>query len=238
MLNGKKIIAIVPARSGSKGLVDKNIKNLNGKPLMTWSIGAGLGSKYVDKLIVSTDSKKYAEIALDFGAEVPFIRPKEISADTSSRKKVIVHALSFFENKGEQYDYIVFLEPTSPLTTTEDLDASIERLLSDVDGAESIVGVSLSEATHPDFMVGLENGFLKFLNKGQKSSVVRRQDLEQVYFYDGSLYVSKVDAYLDKEFYHEKTLGYVTPKWKSLEVDDIYDFIMIEAIMQHKEYKQ
>ena len=97
MYNGKKILAIVPARSGSKGLADKNIKNLNGKPLMAWSIGAGLRSQYIDKLIVSTDSTKYAEIAADFGAEVPFIRPKEISTDTSSRREVIAHALNFLQ---------------------------------------------------------------------------------------------------------------------------------------------
>jgi len=236
MHNNKTFLAIIPARSGSKGLPDKNIKSINGKPLMAWSIEAGLKSKYIDRLIVSTDSEKYAEIAKDFGAEVPFIRPGKISTDVSSRQDVIKHALDFFRRKNKLYDYIVFLEPTSPLTTETDIDKSIEKLLLHK-SAESIVGVSLSEVYHPDFLVNLKNGFLNFINENQKSSVIRRQDLEDLYFYDGTLYISEVDKYLEKEFYHEKTLGYVTPKWKSLEIDDMYDFIMVEAIMQHKGYK-
>jgi N-acylneuraminate cytidylyltransferase/CMP-N,N'-diacetyllegionaminic acid synthase len=128
------------------------------------------------------------------------------------------------------------LEPTSPLTTETDIDTSIEKLLLDKN-AESIVGVSLSEVSHPDFLVNLKNGFLNFINENQKSSVIRRQDLEDFYFYDGTLYISEVDKYLEKEFYHEKTLAYVTPKWKSLEIDDIDDFIMVEAIMKYKGYK-
>jgi N-acylneuraminate cytidylyltransferase/CMP-N,N'-diacetyllegionaminic acid synthase len=236
MHNNKTFLAIVPARSGSKGLPDKNIKSINGKPLMAWSIEAGLKSKYIDRLIVSTDSEKYAEIAKYFGAEVPFIRPDNISTDVSSRKDVIKHALDFFRRKNKLYDYIVFLEPTSPLTTETDIDTSIEKLLLD-QSAESIVGVSLSEVSHPDFLVNLKNGFLNFINENQKSSVIRRQDLEDLYFYDGTLYISEIDSYLEKEFYHEKTLGYVTPKWKSLEIDDMYDFIMVESIMQYKGYK-
>ncbi len=236
MHNNKTFLAIIPARSGSKGLPDKNIKIINGKPLIAWSIEAGLKSKYIDRLIVSTDSEKYAEIAKDFGAEVPFIRPDKISTDESSRKDVIKHSLDFFKNKNELYDYIVLLEPTSPLTTETDIDTGIEKLLLDK-SAESIVGVSLSEVSHPDFLVNLKNGFLNFINENQKSSVIRRQDLEDLYFYDGTLYISEVDKYLEKEFYHEKTLGYVTPKWKSLEIDDMYDFIMVEAIMQYKGYK-
>ena len=203
---------------------------------MAWCIEAGLKSKYVDRLIVSTDSKKYAEIAKKFGAEVPFIRPVMISTDESSRKDVISHALDFFKNKDEFYDFIVFLEPTSPLTKDTDIDAAIENLMSD-ETAESIVGVSLSEASHPNFLVNLKNGFLNFINDNQKSSVIRRQNLEDFYFYDGTLYISEVDTYLKKEFYHEKTLGYVTPKWKSLEIDDMDDFIMVEAIMKCKGYK-
>jgi CMP-N,N'-diacetyllegionaminic acid synthase len=233
----KTFLAIVPARSGSKGLPDKNIKNINGKPLMAWSIEAGLKSKYVDKLIVSTDSKKYSLIAERCGADVPFIRPDILSNDTSSRMDVIRHSLEKIKKEdGLVYDYIVFLEPTSPLTTSYDIDKAIEMLLSTAK-AESIVGVSLSEASHPSFLVELKQGFLNFINQEQKSQVVRRQDLNSLYFYDGTLYISEVSKYMEKEFYHEKTLGYVVPKWKSLEIDDIDDFIMVEAIMKHKGYK-
>ncbi len=223
MYNNKTFLAIVLARSGSKGLPGKNIKNINGKPLMAWSIEAGLNSKYIDSLTVSTDSEEYAEVAKFFGAEVPFIRPNGISTDKSSRQDAIKYSLDFFKDKGKVYNYIILLEPTSPLTTGEDIDSAIEQLLLE-ENAEAIVGVSLSEASHPNFLVRLSNGF------------VRRQDLEDFYFYDGSLYISEVDKYLEKEFYHENTLGYIVPKWKSLEIDDMDDFIMVEAVMKHRGY--
>ncbi len=235
MYNNKTFLVIILARSGSKGLPGKNIKNINGKPLVVWSIEAGLNSKYIDKLTVSTDSEEYAKIAKSFGAEVPFIRPNEISTDESSRKDAIEYSLDFFKDKGMTYDYVILLEPTSPLTTGKDIDSAIEQLFLE-ESAEAIVGVSLSEASHPNFSVELNNGFLNFISKDQKSSVVRRQDLEDYYFYDGSLYISEVDKYLEKEFYHEKTLGYVTPKWKSLEIDDIDDFVMVEAVMKYRGY--
>jgi N-acylneuraminate cytidylyltransferase/CMP-N,N'-diacetyllegionaminic acid synthase len=235
MYNNKTFLVIILARSGSKGLPGKNIKNINGKPLVAWSIEAGLNSKYIDKLTVSTDSEEYAKIAKSFGAEVPFIRPNEISTDESSRKDAIEYSLDFFKDKGMTYDYVILLEPTSPLTTGKDIDSAIEQLFLE-ESAEAIVGVSLSEASHPNFSVELNNGFLNFISKDQKSSVVRRQDLEDYYFYDGSLYISEVDKYLEKEFYHEKTLGYVTPKWKSLEIDDIDDFVMVEAVMKYRGY--
>ena len=117
-----------------------------------------------------------------------------------------------------------------------DIDATIEQLFLE-ESAEAIVGVSLSEASHPNFLVGLNGGFLNFISKDQKSSVVRRQDLKDLYFYEGSLYISEVDKYLEKEFYHEKTLGYIVPKWKSMEIDDIYDCIMVESIMLYEGYK-
>jgi CMP-N,N'-diacetyllegionaminic acid synthase len=236
MYNNKTFLVVILARSGSKGLLGKNIKNINGKPLMAWSIKAGLNSKYIDRLTVSTDSEEYAKIAKSFGAEVPFIRPNEISTDESSRKDAIEYSLDFFRDKGEDYNYIILLEPTSPLTTGKDIDSAIEQLFLEKN-AEAIVGVSLSEASHPNFLVELNGGFLNFISKDQKSSVVRRQDLEDCYFYDGSLYISEVDKYLEKEFYHEKTLGYVVPKWKSLEIDDIDDFIMVEAMMKYKGYE-
>ncbi len=235
MYNNKTFLVIILARSGSKGLPGKNIKNINGKPLMAWSIEAGLSSKYIDKLIVSTDSEEYAKIAKNFGAEVPFIRPNEISTDKSSRQDAIKYSLDFFKDRKKEYDYVVLLEPTSPLTTGEDIDSAIKQLLSK-ENAEAIVGVSLSEAAHPSFLIELSNGFLSFVSKGQRSSVVRRQDLEDLYFYDGSLYISEVDKYLEKEFYHENTIGYIVPKWKSLEIDDMDDFIMVEAMMKYKGY--
>lgn len=238
MYKDKKFIAIIPARSGSKGLPDKNIKILNGKPLIAWSIETALECKYIDEVVVSTDSQKYAGISKEYGANVPFIRPVEYATDTASRKEVIEHTINFYKQNGKKFDYIVFLEPTSPLRTVDDLNIAIEQLMENKNGAESIVGVCELESFHPAFLIKLQNGFLEFLDSNQQSKVLRRQDLETFYFYEGSLYISDVDKYLQKEFYHNKTIGYVVPRWKSLEIDEIEDFIMIEAIMKYKGYIQ
>lgn len=236
MYKGYSLIAIIPARCGSKGLPNKNIKNLNGKPLMSWSIETALKCNYIDEVMVSTDSEEYAKIARRFGANVPFIRPDKHASDTASRKDLIQHTIDFYKKKGRQFDYIVFLEPTSPLRVLDDLNKSIETLLNDKNGAESIVGICKLENTHPEFLVELDNGFLDPYSK-QPSKILRRQDINTLYFYEGSLYISETNAYLEKEFYHSKTLGYIVPRWKSLEIDEIEDFVMIESIMKYKKYK-
>ena len=119
----------------------------------------------------------------------------------------------------------------------DDLKKSIEQLLNDKNGAESIVGICKLENTHPEFVVELDNGFLDFSYSKQPSKILRRQDLNTLYFFEGSLYISETNAYLEKEFYHSKTLGYIVPRWKSLEIDEIEDFVMIESIMKYKKYK-
>lgn len=237
MYKGYSLIAIIPARCGSKGLPDKNIKILNGKPLMSWSIETALKCNYIDEVMVSTDSEEYAKIARRFGANVPFIRPAKYATDTASRKDLIKHTIDFYKKEGRKFDYIVFLEPTSPLRVLDDLKKSIEQLLNDKNGAESIVGICKLENTHPEFVVELDNGFLDFSYSKQPSKILRRQDLNTLYFFEGSLYISETNAYLEKEFYHSKTLGYIVPRWKSLEIDEIEDFVMIESIMKYKKYK-
>ncbi len=236
MYKNKSFIAIIPARSGSKGLPDKNIKHLCGKPLLSWSIEVALQSKYIDEVVVSTDSEEYATIAKSYGSNVPFIRPSEFATDIASRKDVIKHTLDFYKQEGKEFDYIIFLEPTSPLRTVDDINNAIKQLIESKDKAQSIVGVSELESFHPAFLINLNKGFLEFLNSNQKSTVLRRQDLETFYFYEGSLYISEVDSYLKKEFYHDGTLGYIVPKWKSVEIDDIEDFVMVESIMKYKGY--
>lgn len=236
MYKGKSFIAIIPARSGSKGLADKNIKELYGKPLIAWSIKTALECEYIDEVVVSTDSQQYADISKQYGANVPFIRPSEFATDTASRKDVIEHTINFYKQNGKDFDYIVFLEPTSPLRTINDLKIAIQQLVDNKNSAESIVGVSELESFHPAFLIKLQNGFLKFLDNNQQSKVLRRQELETYYFYEGSLYISEIEKYFEKEFYHNKTLGYIVPRWKSLEIDEIEDFIMIEALMKYKGY--
>ena len=122
----KKILAIIPARSGSQGLKNKNILEINNVPLLAYPIIEAKKSKYVTEVILSTDSETYAEIGLKYGAKVPFIRPKELSSNTSQRSDVILHALE----KMPGFELILYLEPTSPLTTSHDIDLAVETLLS------------------------------------------------------------------------------------------------------------
>ncbi|CEO88250.1 acylneuraminate cytidylyltransferase family protein [Syntrophaceticus schinkii] len=128
MYKGKKILGLIPARGGSKGLPGKNIKPLCGKPLIAWAIEQGLASKYLDKVIVSTDDEEIAKVSRSFGAEVPFMRPGELATDAAKTIDVVVHALEFLKQRGGlEFDYLALLEPTSPLRKNGDIDKSIAR---------------------------------------------------------------------------------------------------------------
>ena len=238
MYKNKKILAVVPARAGSKGLPGKNIRILNGKPLIAWSIEEGKKSKYIDKLIVSTDGKQIAEIAQKYGAEVPFIRPKELATDNAPTSGVLIHAINFFKNKGDNYDIIVLLEPTSPLRTVEDIDIPIEKLIENKN-ARSIVSVAILESAHPMFTVKIEeNGFIKPFLGGNRIKSIRRQELEDVFFFEGTIYISYISTYEEVEtFYHEQTLAYVVDRFKYFEVDEEEDLVIMEALMKFKNRK-
>lgn len=235
MIKGKSVIAIIPARGGSKGLPGKNIKMLCGKPLIAWSIEAGLGCQYIDEVIVTTDSEEIAKIAKTYGASVPFIRPAELANDTATSIDVIKHALSFYEiNFHKFFDYVVLLEPTSPLRSIEDINNAIAQLL-ESDKARAIVGICKTESQNPAFLVKKDfSGFIVGY-ESPDMKVIRRQEIADVYFFEGSVYISETSALLAYEsFYHEKTIGYEFPKWKSIEIDDIDDFVMVEALMLNK----
>tara|TARA_B110001452_G_scaffold121497_1_gene100803 strand:- start:1655 stop:2359 length:705 start_codon:yes stop_codon:yes gene_type:complete len=229
-----KILAVIPARGGSKGLKNKNIKNLCGHPLIAWTIKKAKQSKFIQKVVVSTDSKKISEISKKYGASVPFFRPKKYATDKANDFVVLKHALDFFKNKGENFDYIIMLQPTSPLRDLNDIDNSIKRVLKE--NIEALVSVSKLDVHHPRFIYSIKNNdsLVPFLKKN-KSSDVRRQDLEPLYFLEGSIYISKIKSLIKhKTFYHNKTVAYKLPKWKSLEIDDIEDLNIAELYIKKK----
>ena len=235
MINQKSVIGIVPARSGSKGVPGKNVRELCGKPLMAWSIEAGLASKYIDVLIVSTDSEEIASIARNYGASTPFIRPPALATDEATSIDVIKHSLEYYSsNLGRSFFYTVLLEPTSPQRDFSDIDGALEALVNN-SKAVSIVGISKTEAQNPAFLVKINDDLTLtgHLNSGLK--LTRRQEIEDIYFLDGSIYISESAILIERmTFYHEETIGYLFPKWKSLEIDDEDDFIMVEALMAQK----
>jgi N-acylneuraminate cytidylyltransferase/CMP-N,N'-diacetyllegionaminic acid synthase len=235
MINGKSVIAIVPARAGSKGLPKKNIRELCGKPVIAWTIEAGLASEYIDVVVVSTDSEDIAKIAGEFGATTPFIRPAELATDEATSFDVVKHVLDFYKHELNRiFDYTVLLEPTSPLRDSVDIDRALEKL-AETSHAESIVGIAKTEGQNPIFLVKIQENasLIGFIDGRMKT--VRRQEIEDIYFFEGSIYISETPALLEKKtFYHEETIGFLFPKWKSLEIDDEDDFIMIEALMAKK----
>lgn len=235
MIDGKRVLAIVPARSGSKGLPLKNVRPFAGKPLLAWPIAAARASAHVDRVIISTDDRAFADIAIAHGAEAPFLRPSDLASDTAPSLGFILHALDTLAEGGDVYDYVVLLEPTSPLTEGSDVDAALTQLIQAGDQADAIVGIALLETTHPAYAVRQgTNGKIDPLQPGGFAAMPRRQDLEPVFSLDGSLYISSVEA-LRREhgFCHNRTLGYRTARHKAYEVDDLIDFICIEAISEN-----
>jgi CMP-N,N'-diacetyllegionaminic acid synthase len=230
MINGKSVLALVPARGGSKGLPGKNVRSLLGKPLIGWSIEQGCGSEYVDAVVVSTDDVAIANVACDHGAELPFMRPPELASDTATSIDVILHAIDTLEQAGRRYDVLVLLEPTSPLRETADIDAALEALMAHPE-ALSIVGVAKVESGHPSFLLR-RKGLLLEPYAPQEFGAKRRQDLDELFFLEGTVYITWVEALRERRgFYHERTMPYLVSKYKSFEVDDLTDFTVIEALM-------
>ena len=236
MIDGLRVLALVPARAGSKGLPGKNIRPLLGKPLLAWPIEAARASRYVDRVVISTDSAEFAALAQAAGADVPFLRPAEHASDTAPSIAFIEHALDTLAAAGDRYDLLVLLEPTSPLTEAADIDAALEALVAARPLAESIVGVTALVSTHPAFAVRLDaQGLMQPYAAASFGLLPRRQDTEPLYSLDGSLYISTVEALLrERGFCHARTLPFITPRWKSFEVDDLVDFICIEAILANR----
>jgi len=228
MFKNKKILAIVPARGGSKGVPGKNIKMAGGKPLIAWVIDAAKKSKYIDRLILSSDDNEIIRIAQKYKCEVPFKRPAALAQDKSLTADAIVHAL----NELSGYDYVVLLQPTSPLTQTRDIDGCIEFCINSV--ADAVVSV-----TQPDkspywmFNMGERNTLSPVLGKAYLNQP--RQALPPVYVPSGAIYIAESRWFLEhKSFYSDATLGYVVPRERSLDIDTALDFKIFETIMKNR----
>ena len=235
MIGCARVLAIIPARAGSKGLPGKNVRQLHGKPLLAWPVVAARASRYVDRVIVSTDSAEYAGIARQYGAEAPFLRPADLAADTSPSSAAVIHVLDMLAARGDTYEYFVLLEPTSPLTEAADVDAALEALVARRATSDAIVSVGELVSSHPAFAVRIgDDGRVSPYSAIDFTKLPRRQDVDPMYALDGSLYISAVDVYRERlSFCHSRTLSHVMPHHKSHEVDDLVDFICIEAIIGH-----
>ena len=228
MYKDKTFLAIIPARGGSKRLPRKNVLDLAGKPLIAWSIDAGLKSKYIDKIIVSSDSQEILDISDKFGA-VTIRRPQNLASDTATTYDAIKHTV----DNVEKYDYIVLLQPTSPLRDSKHIDEAIELLESK--NADAVV--SVCEMDHSPFWSntlaedGNMDGFLRdeVLNK-------RSQDLEKYYRLNGAIYICKTDKLLEEKafFLKNNIFAYKMDRTSSIDIDEEIDFKIVKAIIDEK----
>jgi CMP-N,N'-diacetyllegionaminic acid synthase len=224
-------LAIIPARSGSKGLKDKNIKELNGKPLIAYTIQAALESRMFDKIFVSTDSEKYARIAVEWGACADFLRSKENSSDTAGSWDVAREVVERLEEQGENYDEIMLLQATSPLRTAYDICTAIE--LMQKKSANSVV--SLTPCKHSPLWCNTlpEDGCMdSFENEEYKN--LPRQLLPCYYQYNGAIYLLTMEELYKKEQFRERCYAYIMPEERSVDIDTELDFVMAEYLLNRE----
>lgn len=221
-----RILALIPARGGSKGLPGKNIRPLAGKPLIAWSIEAALAARHVLRVVVSSEDASILDHARAYGAETPFVRPESLARDDTPSIDVVLHALDALPG----FDWVVLLQPTSPLRTTEDIDAAIEQCLES--GAPACVSVCEAKAS-PWWMFSLDgDGRMRsFLPPEQRPA--RRQDLPALYALNGAVYVARVDWLRQtRSFLTEKTLAYVMPPERSVDIDTAFDFQLAACLIE------
>lgn len=225
-----ELLVIIPARGGSKGIQKKNIKEINGKPLISYTIEEAKKSKYITRIIVSTEDQEIAEISKKYGAEVPFLRPIEIAGDNTPGIDPVIHCINWLrDNENYIPQYVCLLQCTSPLRKIEQIDEALEKLI--FSNSDSLVSICESEVT-PYWMKKIENGNMKdFMEDIPLYS--RRQDVPKVYKLNGAIYVSRTETLLkNKTWYNEFTLPYIMDKITSIDIDDIIDFKFAEFLMK------
>ena len=221
------LLALIPARGGSKGISRKNIRELCGKPLIAWSIEAAQNSVSVDKIVVSTEDEEIADIARLFGADVPFLRPKELAQDDTPGIAPVLHALE----KLPGFEQILLLQPTSPLRTADDIDQIVKKCQE----RQTPAAVSICESkTHPNWMFYCdEDGKLSPFTDSPRAT--SRQDLPKIFTVNGALYLGKSDWIRQTcDFISSETLGYVMPPERSKDIDTLLDWEWVEFLMKKR----
>ena len=232
-----KVLAIIPARGGSKGVPRKNIKELSGKPLIAWTIEEALKAKGLTRVVVSTDDPDIKETALEWGAEVPFLRPEELATDKAKAIPVLQHAASFIREKGDSFDAVMMLQPTSPMRLAKDIEASIEMMKKDPE-CSSVISVTGVGEYHPARMKYLEEGVLIDPPFCEDYENQPRQELRPMYIRSGAIYLVKTGVLMERNSLKgRRSLGFVMPKERSVNIDAPFDFEMAEWIMSKPDWR-
>lgn len=226
-----EILAVIPARSGSQGIKNKNIRPLAGRPLIAHAIADAQGSKYITRIIVSTDSPDYARIARRYGAEVPFLRPKDLAGGETQIADVIWHLLKKLQADENYYpDYLVLLQATSPLRTVEDVDGTIELLFK----RKAKVAVTVCDTEQLLYTKDAADR-LKLVSRKEFLKSSNRQDLPPTYRLDGPMvYFIETKEFLKRRsFIKGDLVGYVIPVWRAIDLDEPQDFVVGEALRRN-----
>ncbi len=224
MIDGKRVLGLIPARGGSKGIKNKNIIEVNGVPLIAYTVIEAGKSRYLDDVVVTTDSQRIKSISESYGAQAPFLRPIELAGDRSATLEAVLHAVRSLESMGQSYDIVVLLQATSPLRTSEDMDQAIELFVEK--NGQGVAAVS--EVTDPPVLMRtLEEGgrLSKWL---KQSSTIRRQDMPKTYRINGSIYINLVSEIKEGLSFNDNPIGFVMERSHSVDVDEESDLWLVE----------
>lgn len=224
MINGMHLLGVIPARGGSKGVPGKNIRPVGGKPLIAWTIEAAKSSKFLDRIVLSSDDQEIIAAAQKYNCDVPFVRESQLAGDTTPTIDVVLDAL----NRCPGYEWVVLLQPTSPLRTAQDIDQAIERCMTQ--NASSCVSVCLAQES-PYWMYTLDqDNYLAPLLPN--ASVTRRQDLPPVYSLNGAIYLAKSEWLMrERKFLTSETVAYEMPVERSLDIDTESDLLQLKFLL-------
>lgn len=226
-----KVLGVIPARGGSKGVKNKNIKLLGDKPLIAYSIEAAKASKLA-RTIVSTDSEEIAQVARELGGDVPFLRPSDLATDRAKAIPVIQHALAYFAEQGEVYDAVMMLQPTTPFRRVEDIDGSIDELAKS--GADSVISVVDVEGHHPARMKYLgEDGRLIDPDFCEEYENQPRQELEAMYIRNGAIYLTRTEVLNAGSFKGNHCQAWHMPNELSVNIDTELDFAYAKWVQEN-----
>jgi CMP-N-acetylneuraminic acid synthetase len=225
-----KILAVIPARGGSKGIPKKNIKLLGDKPLLQFTAEKALASKLLTKVILSTDSDEIAQVGRAIGLEVPFIRPESLALDSTPTIQVLQHALKFYENQNVFFDAICILQPTTPFREDGFIDIAIEKFKTT--GVETLISVlEVPHSFNPHWTFKVDQKQNLKIATGESEIISRRQELPKAYYRDGSIYIIKTNLIKDGVLFNE-TIGYIeSKKENNINLDTMEDWVLAEGIV-------
>jgi len=230
MYKNNKILVVIPARGGSKGITRKNIVNIYGKPLIQYTIDAAKDAKYIDKIVVSTDDEEIASISEQCGVEVPFLRPKHLATDKAKTIEVLIHSVEKLKEIGEFFDYIVLLQPTQPIRTGGIIDEAIEMII-DRD-EESLV--SISEVSEHPILIRTLDDTGKLHNILKINSTLRRQEFSKYYKVNGSIYINKINNnFTVNTSLNDNSLGFIMEKKYDIDIDEKIDLEFFKVLLDN-----